>query len=63
MRELFIDAYGLFDTATDRRIEQTRAAMREVVEDEGFWIDLKQLVDQKAKIQALIVQLKTTRRK
>ena len=59
MREIWIDGFGLMPYTSGIQADHIRRALIDLVDDDDYWIDLKQLIDQKEKVAALVKQLKT----
>jgi hypothetical protein len=59
MREIWIDGFGLYPFGEQLNPDMLRIALAKLVEDDHYWIDMKQLIDQKAKVKSLMEQMKT----
>jgi hypothetical protein len=59
MREIWIDGFGLHPFGEQINPDMLRIALMELVSDDLYWIDMKQLIDQKQKVKSLMEQLKT----
>lgn len=59
LRKLWIDACGLMPHhPSSKDLRQAREAMRKLAADESYWQGLKELIEQKQKVSALLDQLK-----